>query len=141
MTFYVSVSKKQFILVKLGVLLFVLFFVGDIFFEYHKARDYIKVSATVIDRITSGGSGKRNSSTVREIKVEYVVDGKTYNNKFRVSSYSGKEIGKEIYIYCNPNNPLELRDDFMIGWNKKFVLLPLAILVLLCIGKKEYVRK
>ena len=138
---YVYVSRTQHNLIKLVVLLFVLFFVGGIFFEYHKARDYLKVNATVIDRITSGGSGKRNSSTVREIKVEYVVDGKTYNNKFRVSSYSGKDIGQEIYIYCNPDNPLEIRDDFMIEWNKKFVLLPLAILFLLCIGKNEYVRK
>ena len=136
---YIYVSKKKFLLIKLVVLLFVLYFAGDIFKEYYRTKDYIRVNATIIDR-WEWGTGK-SGSTRKELEVEYIVDGKTYNTKFNTNSFSGKKVGKDITIYCNPYDPEDIRDEFGIETSKKLIIFPLVCFILLNIGKPEYVEK
>ena len=63
-----------------------------------KSKSYVEIDSIVVDY-------KINSDGLQAIIVEYVVDGQTFTKESNSYSNMPKDIGTEVAVKYNPNNP------------------------------------
>lgn len=120
------VSKQTLLKLMTCLFLVIIILVGIVVIEHHRTRDYVKIKAHIVDTRTR----TYNGGTDKTVEVEYVVDGKMYTTKFYTMFLIGKNKGGEIDIYCNPNNPAQLRDTYKIEMSSAISIIPIICFVL-----------
>ena len=137
-------SKRKKNIIVMGVVVpltaIVLLIVSSIFATIHFAnvkKSAIETTATIskIEVVTtkeeeSGhGRGETEVTTKHIVYVDYVIDGKNYNN-VKLNIYNaGMRVGDKVQIYCNAENPAKMVSTTNVG---------LIILIVLLIGTGIY---
>jgi len=74
------------------------------FYEIYKTKDYIKTDAIITNNI-------EESSNYRYVEVKYG----NYTNRYRVYSFFMKEVGSSTTIYYSKDNPVLIRNKFLLN--------------------------
>lgn len=113
------------------IILFAVIFIGISIYNacyIIEKQDYIKITATITD--LSDNYSIRTENKVTSIEYEYLYNNQVYTNIQRTFSNNNKNIGQQINIYINPNNPKDVVDLFFIRGCLLFNFFTLVFLII-----------
>ena len=106
-----KVSSKVFLILIFFSLLLLIIFGKSFISTFINTKDYVKVDATITD-VSYEITYEDGSNTYNYVKLKYVYNNNTYENKQRVTFRFNKKVGNKIKIYVNPSNANEVRNNF-----------------------------
>ena len=106
-----NVSSNLFLILIFFSLLLLIIFGRNFMLTFINTRDYIKVDATITD-VSYDFTYEDGGNTYNYVKLKYVYNNNTYENKQRVAFRFNKKVGNRIEIYVNPSNANEVRNNF-----------------------------
>lgn len=101
-----------------------------LFFAISSIKTYNEKNETFIETLSKVVDYEYNNEGLQAIIVEYVVDGQTYQKVSNTYSNMPKNIGTEVSIKYNPNNP----KDAIWSSDSTNIVLPLFGSVLIIVG-------
>lgn len=111
-----KISPKKYLLMVLFSFILFIIFLGEMLDLFYKAKDFVRVDANVVGlEYRSDDTQDGGTTNYQNLILTYNYDNKEYSGEYRIFSKSSKKRKDSIKIYINPNDPSEIRNDYMIS--------------------------
>ena len=90
-----------------------------------KTKNYVKVDATITK--VDYHLIPPDQSVEYYIEFSYDYNNENYVSRSKILFTFNKKVGKKIKIYINPNNPSEVRNDYINNTTILMIIIPLLV--------------